>query len=136
MTPSNSPEGVESASDARVGAIEAFRREDPRLTPAEKETTLRFARDQDRVAVYTAERGVGRRLLAHPEASIGAVTVIEGDRAPPAVALDELDTRDPRPAVAVRGTLPIGALTVSRDPREVDNHAEVITRSVLEEVPR
>ena len=136
MTPSNSGEGVESGRGARAAAIEAFRREDPRLTPPEKETTLRFARDEDHVAVYTAERGVGRRLLAHPEASIDAVTVIAGERARAAIALDELDTEDPPPVVGVRGELPVGVLTVSRDRREDDAHAEVITRRVLEEVPR
>lgn len=136
MTPSTTDEGRARPRGRREAAIDAFEREDPRLTPPEKETTLRFARDESRVAIFTAERGIGRRLLAHPAASIDALIVIDGESARPAIALDELDTEDPRPVVGVRGELPIGALVVRREPRKDDSHAEIVTDRVLGEVPR
>lgn len=136
MSPDTAGEGVEGGPGQRAVAIAAFEGEDPRLTPEEKETTIRFSRRDDRLAVFTAERGIGRRLLAHPEASIGALIVIDGDRARPGIGLDELDPEDPRPVVGVRAELPIGTLTVSREPRARDGHAAVITKRVLEEVAR
>lgn len=134
MTPPATDEGRARARGAREAAIEAFGRDDPRLSPAEKETSIRFARDEDRVAIFTAEAGIGRRLLAHPAATIDALIVIDGRRARPAIALDELDTEHPRPVVGVRGELPIGALVIRRDPRKDSSHAEIVTRRVLEEV--
>ena len=135
MTPSTTDEGRETPAARHAALLEAVR-EDPRLTAAEKETTIRFARDEDRAKIFTAEAGIGRRLLAHPAASIDAVVVIDGDRARPAVALDELDTENPRPIVSVRGSIPVGTLLVRREKRTTGGHANVITETVLGEVPR
>ena len=41
-------------------------REDPHLTPEEKETTITFAKPNDRALVHTEEAGLIRRLLQHP----------------------------------------------------------------------
>ena len=133
MTPSTTDEGRETPADRHAALLDAVR-DDPRLTPAEKETTIRFARDEDRAKIFTAEAGIGRRLLAHPAASIDAVVVIGGDRARPAVSPDELDPENPRPIVGVRGAIPVGALLVRRDAREAGHHADVITETVLAEV--
>ena len=135
MTPPATGEDDKEPSRRRAAVLEAVR-DDPRLTPAEKETTLRFGRDEERVAIFTAEAGIGRRLLAHPEASIASVVVMGDGRARPSVGVDELDTEDPRPIVGVRGELPIGALLISRDPRTTGTHADVITETVMREVGR
>ena len=65
-----------AVDDEREALLDLVR-EDPELTPQEKETTLRFAKDEDRVAIYTDEAGIGRRLLAHPSARIEGVTVVD-----------------------------------------------------------
>ena len=37
--------------------VENWNRDDPRLAPQEKETTIRFARDEDRAVIHTDEAG-------------------------------------------------------------------------------
>jgi hypothetical protein len=115
-----------------VGALlEAFAKDDPELTPQEKETTLRFARDESEIHFFAAEAAIGRRFLAHPESTVEEVVVLEeGARR----------ARDPREVergariVSVRGRLPVGALTIKRDPRSSGSHATIITSRVLDEV--
>jgi len=120
----------EHASDDRRRAVAAFEHEDPELTPAERETLFRFSRADDRVEFYTAERGVGRRLLAHPAASIGEVTLRRGDRRRPAVPLEEVEEGDE--VVAVRGALPIEALKVHHKTRTDGGHAAIVSDRVLQ----
>jgi hypothetical protein len=55
-------------------------REDPDLVPMEKETTFRFAKDQDRADVFTSERGLTRRLLTFPPFDLRTVTLADGSR--------------------------------------------------------
>jgi hypothetical protein len=102
-------------------------REDPGLTPQEKETTIRFAKDEERATVFTAEAGLTRRLLAHPETDTVGVVVADGD------ARREVDTDDVRgrSVVACRVRLPVGALTVSLHARDAAGHAEVVTDRAL-----
>lgn len=102
-------------------------REDPALAPAEKETNINFAKDEDTVHVYTEEAGIGRRLLAHPSATVEGVTVLDGGVRPPA-DIDEVGGRD---IVAVRARVPVGALKIRLNTRESDQHAEVVSERVL-----
>jgi len=118
---------VSLAVDDEREALLDLVREDPDLAPQEKETTLRFTKDEDTVHVYTEEAGIGRRLLAHPSARIDAVTVVDND-VRPTVSVDEVNGRD---IVAVRGSLPVGALKVRRTSRETDEHAPVVSEHVL-----
>jgi len=103
--------------------------EDPDLTPGEKETSITFAKDRDAAAVFTSEAGLCRRLLSHPHATIGAVTVADGS-ARPEVSLKDVDKTEGK-IVAVRATLPVGTLSVKGDPRSSGGHADVITHRVL-----
>lgn len=109
----------------------AFDAGDPELRPEERETVIRFARDQHRLRFFTAERGIGRRLIAHGHATVEEVVVREGAARParPPEAVDEDDH-----VVGVRGTLPIGVLSIRGEPRSDPGHAEVVTDRVLEEV--
>jgi hypothetical protein len=108
----------------------AFDASDPDLLPQERETLFRFARDQDRLRFFTSEPGIGRRLIAHGHASVEEVVVREGGARParPTEAVDKADH-----VVGVRGTLPIGALSISGDPRRSDQHAAVVSDAVLRE---
>ena len=115
-----------AVDDEREALLDLVR-EDPELTPQEKETTLRFTKDEDTVHVYTEEAGIGRRLLAHPSARIEGVTVVDND-VRPTVSVDEVNGRD---IVAVRGSLPVGGLKVRRTSRETDEHAPVVSEHVL-----
>lgn len=108
-------------------ALRDLVREDPGLTPQEKETTIRFAKDEEHADVYTAEAGLTRRLLAHPSAVVEYLTV-----------LDEGATRNVDPSevsgreiVGVRASVPVGALKVQLTPRSSTQHAEVVSGRVL-----
>ena len=133
MTPEET--AVEDDADQevdRAALVDAFDRDDPKLTPTEKETTFRFARDQKRVRFFTAEAGVGRRLLSHPATVLDEV-VVKGDersRHP----RDPADVTDGEEVVAVRGTLPVGAFQVKSRPRQSDQHAAIVSDRVLNEV--
>ena len=106
-----------------------FTADDPDLSPAEKETVIRFARDEDRAAVYTAEAGLGRRLLKHPHAEVEGVTVADGS-ARPEVPVEDLDGDED--VVGVRATAPVGLLQVKGSPRRSGGHADIVTDRVLD----
>jgi hypothetical protein len=111
------------ASDEVLDAV----REDAALAPREKETTIRFAKDEDVATVFTAEAGLTRRLLAHPEASTVGVVVVDGD-ARPEVMPSEVNGRA---VVGVRARVPVGALNVRSSARKSGGHADVVTERVL-----
>jgi hypothetical protein len=115
----------------RESLVESFKHSDPALTPAEKETVFRFARGEGRLNFFSAERGVGRRLILHPDAVLDAVVVKSGDARP---AKDPAAVQVGEDIVGVRGTLPIGALSVLSKPRKSDQHADIVSDRVLEEV--
>jgi len=131
-----SPETVDDEDGATPDTdtealVDAFDRDDPELRPEEKETTLRFARDEDVAAFYTAEAGVGRRLIAHPETVLDGVVIKDG-RARPTKAPEEVERGED--VVGVRGTIPVGALSVKSTSRKSDSHASIVSDRVLEEV--
>lgn len=123
--------GAEATID-RPQLVEAFTSEDPRLTPAEKETLLRFSKDRNRFVFDTTEAGLGRRLLAHPEVEIDRVTILREDGLRDAV--DPRDVTEQDDIVGVRGTLPLGVLKIASTARKATGHAHVVTHRVLEEV--
>lgn len=90
-------------------------RDDPALSPPEKEVTIRVARDQDRLSVRSEITGVTQRLVAHPK----------------------FDLRDHREVdgaiVMVEGTLPLGVLLLRQSARQNGTHADIVTREVYHE---
>jgi hypothetical protein len=90
-------------------------RDDPALSPAEKEVTIRVARDQDRLSVRSEITGVTRRLVSHP---------LFGLR----------DSRhDDGAVVMVEGTLPLGVLLLRQSARQHGTHADIVTAEVHHE---
>ena len=126
-------DGVDREHDRALveRAIRAFDAGDPKLMSVEKETTFRFSSATNEIRFFTAEPGVGRRLLAHPSASIKSVVVAVGDDRP-GVGLEEVQEADD--VVGVRGVLPIGALGIRASPRESTGHAEIVSQRVFEGV--
>lgn len=100
-------------------------RDDPNLTPKEKETTIHFSRDSDRATIFTAEGGITRRLLGHPEFEVNHLVT---ERRCKVENLQQLQADDGA-VVGVRGTIPVGALKVSARPRSASGHAAVVSRS-------
>jgi hypothetical protein len=91
-------------ADAATKDLGDLVREHPDLTPAEKETTIRFGKDEDRATIYTDEAGVGRRLLAHPRADVKDVNILEDGGTLP-VTPSEVAGRE---IVGVRVSIPVG----------------------------
>jgi len=99
-------------------------REDTGLRPEEKETLIRFPKDRDRAVVYSAEAGIMRRLLAHPEFE---VLDLETENGAEVESVQQLHAAEDS-VVGVRGTIPIGAIKVSACSRSAAGHAEVVSR--------
>lgn len=102
--------------------------EDDDLLPQEKETTIRMARDQTEITVFSAEGSVSKRLLAHPEFEIDHIRQKTSDSKVDIDAEDlaeEFDGR--RRTVAVQGTMPVGVLTIKSSSRQSTGHAPVVS---------
>lgn len=119
-------------ADARERAREAVA-VDTALSPRERETILRTAEDRDTLDMFTQERGLMRRLLAHPEATVAFVTVATGDVGGEAVPLSEYDGGQ---VIGVKAELPVGCLSIAQEPRAYGTHADMITEHVLWERSR
>lgn len=119
---------MSSATHDRLDELRASVQEDPALLPEEKETAIHFAKADKSYQIMTYEAGVGRRLLAHPEAERVEVTLLDGD-ARPRVPLEEWDGR---PIVGVAAKLPVGALLVPSEGRKSDQHAKIVSGRVLD----
>lgn len=131
MTPPASDEASQTTSETTAETLAARVTGDPDLSLAERETALRFADDQDRARVYSASPGVVRRLLAHDDVRVSAVTLHDGEG---------IQTVEPDEAVGVdvdvvslRGTLPVGAIGVKSVPRKTNQSAAVVSEGVFGE---
>ena len=87
--------------------------EDPSLSPMEKETTIRWAKDQDQAILHTDERGMMRGAIRHPRVQIESHNVRQGS------------------ITSVRATLPIGLLLLKGEPRNDPGHSRVFSQSTL-----
>ena len=103
-------EAKEEEEDERVELKAENVREDPSLSPMEKETTIRFAKDQDRATLHTDHGALIRRAIRHPRVRIETHNVREGSIA------------------SVRCTLPVGLVSIGRNPRNGQGQASVISR--------
>jgi len=88
--------------------------EDSGLGPEEKETTIRWAKDQECVHIGSEMAGIINRLLHHPHFEEERRRTLEAD------------------AVYVAGTIPLGCLSVATDPRASGSNAEVVSGKVLQ----
>lgn len=102
--------------------------EDSRLTPREKETTFTLTKSDDRIRAFTAERGLMNRLLAHPESELETATLYHDDEYE---NVRDVERGHSGVIVNLTVTLPVGCFTVSRDPRNDNQHAKIVTESVL-----
>jgi len=100
--------------------------EDRRLGPEEKETLLRFVKTEDRVWVYSEERGLMRRLLQHPEFRLESLRVVTEDSWGEHIDPDDFDGGS---ITGVDGWLPIGVLSL----KTTSQHAAIVPDRVLRE---
>jgi len=111
--------GEAVARDEVLAAV----REDPDLAPAEKETTISFAKDERLARVFTAEAALVRRALSHPLFETEEVRLAGGEYV---ASVEAVDTTDDV-IVGVRGSVPVACLKMRASSRSGAGHADVIT---------
>ncbi|KZX49198.1 hypothetical protein [Haloarcula sp. K1] len=104
--------------------------EDRKLGPDEKETLLRFAKSEDRVWVYTEERGLMRRLLQHPEFRLESLRVVTEESCGERVDPDDFSEGS---ITGVDGWVPISVLSLKTSSRSTSQHAAIVPDRVLRE---
>ena len=103
-------------------------KEDSSLEPEEKETTIRFSKDDDFASVYTEEAGLMRRLLHHPHFEVDTLRVNTDDAMGKRVAPNDFDEGS---ITGVDGTIPIEGLVVQTSLRETSQHSALVPEGVL-----
>jgi len=101
-------------------------REDPDLTPAEKEVSVTFTKERGCAVVYAEVAGVTRRLLAHPLFEAETLRVSGEGYHGARVVPDEFDGGA---ITGVRGTIPIGTLKVRAASRKSSQWADVVAEA-------
>lgn len=127
VSPSSSTEQHSRSREERL--VEAVA-EDRRLGPEEKETLLRFVKAEDRILVYTEERGLMRRLLQHPEFRLESLRVVTEEMWGEYVDPDDFDEGS---ITGVEGWVPIGVLSLKTTSRTTSQHAAIVPDRVLRE---
>lgn len=122
--------------DKLVNALDCVR-ECEGLTPAEKEIIIRFAKDDDVAHVYTEYGSAVKRLLLHPEFTATELRICGSDCTHPPFG-ERIDpvAFDGGAITGVKGTIPIGCLSISQQSRSTAIRANVVSPSVLENDPR
>lgn len=118
-----------SAERSRLELARENVRENRELDPSEKETTIRFGKRDDVARVFTAEAGIARRVLAHPESDVAHMNVSDDDGGTRRMELSEYDGG---PVVSVAADVPVGALQIKSSARKNDQHAAIVSHRVLE----
>jgi hypothetical protein len=118
---------------SRADAISAWEGSDPELGSLEKETSLVFAMPDEEFRLHTDEPSVGRKIIAHSEASDIQLGVLLGGDRRASVCLEE---HSGERVVAVQATLPVGVLSIKSQARANDRHSHVVSAKVLEGVVR
>jgi hypothetical protein len=114
----------DGVADAVLDAV----REDPALTPAEKETVVRFGKPDDEAVVHTREGALTRRLIAHPESTLVYLNAVDEDGVADAIEPAEWNGQQ---VTGVEARLPVGALKVQLSARTSTQHAEIVSDHVL-----
>ena len=113
--------------DQRLELIEHVERP-RRLSPAECESTIRFAKDEDTYLFETFERTIVETLLEHALGDVVRVYTQYRDETfddyHGVIPSEELDGDEYVIGVAVR--LPVGTLTVKGSSRSKNNHSSIV----------
>lgn len=85
-------------------------KDDPELTPAEKEVAISYSREDNRMSVHSEIGTVTKWLANHPE-------------------FQEKNRREKEGAVvSITGTLPVGCLNLKGNPRNSDTPGRTLGR--------
>lgn len=107
------------------------------LTPSEKETIIRFNKDEDIAHVYTEYATGVRRLLLHPEFDPTEFRVCgpDGNHPPLGKSVKPVEYSGGI-VTGVRGTIPIGCLLVRQASRTTSIRSNFVPPGVLDNDPR
>lgn len=123
----------------RIELLNAIK-SDPGRKSFEKESRVLWSPRTDHANFYTADPGLMRRLVLHPEFSVRWFEAAQSSDAPrqtyTVASSNAVDRWDGEPVYSLEGSLPAGVLTVKQSPRKQSGHAEIITQRVLDNDPR
>ena len=101
--------------------------ENDNLTPDEKETSINLTKGDDHIRVFSAERSVMKRLIAHPEFEMLRIRQPTSDSYKNISEDFEEEFDGRRSTVAVEGTMPVGVLFIKAKSRNDDGHARTVS---------
>jgi hypothetical protein len=104
--------------------------EDQKLTPDEKETVFRFAKDEDTVGIYTEEGGLMRRLIQHPKFRLESLRTVTKETWGKHVDPDDFNAGS---ITGVDGWAPVSVLSLKTSSRKTSQHAAIVPDRVLRE---
>jgi hypothetical protein len=123
----SSTEAVESAKETNRMFVDAVA-EDRTLSPEEKQTTFQLTKSEDSVSVYTEERGLMRRLLQHPEFELESLRVVTEGSWGNYIDPDDFEGGS---ITGVKGSVPVGALSLKTSSRKTSQHSAIVSARVL-----
>lgn len=108
--------------------------QDPNLSGDEKETTITMYGQDKQFVVYSAKPTVIKSLLDHDHMELAWARVVQdesGDEVERVESRQEL-TDVPGDIVAVKGTMPVGVLSVKSKPRVNDHQSNIVTAETID----
>lgn len=107
------------------------------LSPMEKETLFRFAKDQDRAHIYSERQSMMSRLLLHSEFEVVELRICGTDDShPPFGKRINPEQYTGGAITGVKGNIPIGCLSVKQSSRQTAPVTNVVSGGVLKNDPR
>lgn len=104
---------------------------DPELSGSEKETTISMYGDSKRFEIYSAKPTIVKSLLKHDYFDMEWARVLEGDESSYYENRKDLEAVD-GDIVAVRGSLPVGTLTVKSKPRANNHQSSIVSTETID----
>lgn len=102
---------------------EAEVREDDSLTPAEKETTIRCARDETVATIHSEISSMVKGFISHPEFQIKEIRICDDDGWGKWISPSDWDGDV---IMGIKGNIPIGCLKIKSKSRKNNWHSSVI----------
>ena len=104
---------------------------DPKLSGDEKETTITMYGQDKWFGIFSAKPTVVKSLLKHDHFELTWARVIEDDNSVRANDRGTLEETD-GDIVAVKGTMPVGVLTVKSKPRANNNQSGIVNSETID----
>ena len=104
---------------------------DPKLTGDEKETTITMYGMDKRFSIFSAKPTVIKSLLEHDYFDLVNARLVNDEGSVRVDSRHDIGTKE-GDIVAVKGTMPIGVLTVKSKPRANNHQSSIVTAETID----